>query len=184
MTPSSAASIDWPTPRDDIATFGAACAISSGDRSSGGHRTCASSPPRLPPRPTPSRRCRPASPPTRRACFCGPASIPTTPRACARRRCSSPAARAAKDGFTLIEGSCFAASPAGTTNRRRLRDHARRDPGPAEGGAAARRGAARPARRHGRVRLRRRRGRHHRARARHRRRRSASSASSSIRTAT
>ena len=26
-------------------------------------------------------------------------------------------ARAAKEGFTLIEGSCFAASPAGTTNR-------------------------------------------------------------------
>src|ERR1700721_2830309 len=25
--------------------------------------------------------------------------------------------RAAKEGFTLIEGSCFAASPAGTTNR-------------------------------------------------------------------
>jgi microcystin degradation protein MlrC len=25
--------------------------------------------------------------------------------------------RAATDGFTLIEGSCFAASPAGTTNR-------------------------------------------------------------------
>ena len=25
--------------------------------------------------------------------------------------------RAARDGFTSIEGSCFAASPAGTTNR-------------------------------------------------------------------
>src|SRR5918912_4577803 len=33
--------------------------------------------------------------------------------------------RAASEGFTLIEGSCFAASPAGTTNRadyERMRD--------------------------------------------------------------
>src|SRR3954471_9470013 len=37
------------------------------------------------------------------------------------RMCTAPLfvarRRAAKDGFTLIEGSCFAASPAGTTNR-------------------------------------------------------------------
>src|SRR6266436_5059126 len=43
--------------------------------------------------------------------------------------------RAEKDGFTLIEGSCFAASPAGITNRAGLRDDARRDPG-AGGGSA------------------------------------------------
>ena len=55
--------------------------------------------------------------PTRRASSCGPASIPTTRRACARRRCSSPAGAPRREGFTLIEGSCFAASPAGTTNR-------------------------------------------------------------------
>ncbi|MEZ5816802.1 MAG: M81 family metallopeptidase [Hyphomicrobiaceae bacterium] len=40
----------------------------------------------------------------------------------APRMCTAPLfvarRRAAKDGFTLIEGSCFAASPAGTTNRR------------------------------------------------------------------
>src|SRR5262249_12971799 len=39
----------------------------------------------------------------------------------APRMCTAPLfvarQRAAKDGFTLIEGSCFAASPAGTTNR-------------------------------------------------------------------
>lgn len=39
----------------------------------------------------------------------------------APRMCTAPLfvarRRAAKDGFTLIEGSCFAASPAGTTNR-------------------------------------------------------------------
>ena len=39
----------------------------------------------------------------------------------APRMCTAPLfvarARAAKEGFTLIEGSCFAASPAGTTNR-------------------------------------------------------------------
>jgi microcystin degradation protein MlrC len=39
----------------------------------------------------------------------------------APRMCTAPLfvmrKRAAKDGFTLIEGSCFAASPAGTTNR-------------------------------------------------------------------
>jgi microcystin degradation protein MlrC len=40
----------------------------------------------------------------------------------APRMCTAPLfvarRRAAKEGFTLIEGSCFAASPAGTTNRR------------------------------------------------------------------
>ena len=40
----------------------------------------------------------------------------------APRMCTAPLfvarARAAAEGFTLIEGSCFAASPAGTTNRR------------------------------------------------------------------
>jgi len=40
----------------------------------------------------------------------------------APRMCTAPLfvarRRAAKDGFTLIEGSCFAASPAGTTNRK------------------------------------------------------------------
>ena len=40
----------------------------------------------------------------------------------APRMCTAPLVvarrRAAKDGFTLVEGSCFAASPAGTTNRR------------------------------------------------------------------
>src|SRR5260370_8113225 len=39
----------------------------------------------------------------------------------APRMCTAPLfvgrARAAKEGFELIEGSCFAASPAGTTNR-------------------------------------------------------------------
>jgi microcystin degradation protein MlrC len=39
----------------------------------------------------------------------------------APRMCTAPLfvarRRAAKDGFTLIEGSCFAASPAGITNR-------------------------------------------------------------------
>ena len=39
----------------------------------------------------------------------------------APRMCTAPLfvarRRAASDGFTLIEGSCFAASPAGTTNR-------------------------------------------------------------------
>jgi microcystin degradation protein MlrC len=39
----------------------------------------------------------------------------------APRMCTAPLfvarRRAAKDGFTLLEGSCFAASPAGTTNR-------------------------------------------------------------------
>jgi len=39
----------------------------------------------------------------------------------APRMCTAPLfvarRRAAKEGFTLIEGSCFAASPAGTTNR-------------------------------------------------------------------
>jgi microcystin degradation protein MlrC len=39
----------------------------------------------------------------------------------APRRCTVPLvggrARAAKEGFELIEGSCFAASPSGTTNR-------------------------------------------------------------------
>ena len=39
----------------------------------------------------------------------------------APRMCTAPLLvarrRAAKEGFTLIEGSCFAASPAGTTNR-------------------------------------------------------------------
>src|SRR5829696_9023181 len=40
----------------------------------------------------------------------------------APRMCTAPLfvarKRAAQEGFTLIEGSCFAASPAGTTNRR------------------------------------------------------------------
>src|SRR3954449_7257432 len=39
----------------------------------------------------------------------------------APRMCTAPLfvarRRAAKEGFTLVEGSCFAASPAGTTNR-------------------------------------------------------------------
>ncbi len=39
----------------------------------------------------------------------------------APRMCTAPLfvarQRAVKDGFTLIEGSCFAASPAGTVNR-------------------------------------------------------------------
>ena len=39
----------------------------------------------------------------------------------APRMCTAPLfvarRRAGKEGFTLIEGSCFAASPSGTTNR-------------------------------------------------------------------
>ena len=38
-------------------------------------------------------------------------------RACARRRCSSAGRAPRPRASTLIEGSCFAASPAGTTNR-------------------------------------------------------------------
>ena len=80
-------------------------------------RICACSPPRSRPRPTPSRRCRPASP-------LQGERVPAARRA--SRRCAAhvhgaavrrPPARAKADGFTLIEGSCFAASPAGTTNR-------------------------------------------------------------------
>ena len=78
---------------------------------------CACSPPRSPPRPTPSRRCRPASRTTRNRCSSGPASIRPTRRACAPRRCSSAGRAPRPRASTLIEGSCFAASPAGTTNR-------------------------------------------------------------------
>jgi microcystin degradation protein MlrC len=50
--------------------------------------------------------------------FLGPGEHPDD----APRMCTAPLfvarRRAAKDGFTLIEGSCFAASPAGTTNRK------------------------------------------------------------------
>jgi len=49
--------------------------------------------------------------------FLRPGEHPTD----APRMCTAPLfvarARAAREGFTLIEGSCFAASPAGTTNR-------------------------------------------------------------------
>jgi microcystin degradation protein MlrC len=53
----------------------------------------------------------------RESVFYGPGQHPDD----APRMCTAPLfvarRRAAKDGFTLIEGSCFAASPAGTTNR-------------------------------------------------------------------
>ena len=91
----------------------------------------------------------------------------------APRMCTAPlfvARRRAKaEDFTLIEGSCFAASPAGTTNRAdyefmrdEILDQLQRS-------ATARRRAARPARRHGGAWLRRRRRRRHRTRPRHRR---------------
>jgi microcystin degradation protein MlrC len=54
----------------------------------------------------------------REAVFLRPSEHPDD----APRMCTAPLfvarARAAAEGFTLIEGSCFAASPAGTTNRR------------------------------------------------------------------
>src|SRR5499433_2586783 len=53
----------------------------------------------------------------RESVFFRPGEHPTD----APRMCTAPLfvgrARAAKEGFELIEGSCFAASPAGTTNR-------------------------------------------------------------------
>lgn len=53
----------------------------------------------------------------RESVFFRPGEHPTD----APRMCTAPLfvarARAAREGFTLIEGSCFAASPAGTTNR-------------------------------------------------------------------
>ena len=86
----------------------------------------------------------------RKACFSVPASIPTD----APRMCTAPLfvarQRAAKaEGFKLIEGSCFAASPAGTTNRADYEFMRDEILGAAQGGAAGRRRAVRPARRHG-----------------------------------
>ena len=147
--PSSAASIDWPMPRGDIATFGAACAISNVDSSPGETRHA----------PLHRHACHRdqhllaaadrASPPTRRACSSGPASIPTMRRACAPRRCSSPAGAPPSGRLHADRGQLLCRQPGRHDQPRRLRDHARRDPGPAQGGAAGRRRAARPARRHG-----------------------------------
>src|ERR1700719_2754824 len=53
----------------------------------------------------------------REGVFYRPGEHPTD----APRMCTAPLfvarARATRDGFTLVEGSCFAASPSGTTNR-------------------------------------------------------------------
>ena len=81
-------------------------------------------------------------------------------RAAVRRPRRAPRRRLQAD-----RGQLLRRQPRRHNQPRRLRDHARRDPGPARGGAAGRRRAARPARRHGGARLRRRRRRHHRARA-------------------
>ena len=99
----------------------------------------------------------------RESVFLGPGEHPTD----APRMCTAPLmvgrARAQAEGFELIEGSCFAASPAGTTNRADyefMRDEILdqlKAALPVDGAAA------RPARRHGGARLRRRRRRHRRA---------------------
>ena len=74
-----------------------------------------------------------------------------------------------RGGLHPDRGQLLRRQPGGHHQPRRLRVHARRDPGPGEGGDAAGRRAARAARRHGGARLRRRRGRRDRAGARHRR---------------
>jgi len=79
----------------------------------------------------------------------------------APRMCTAPLwvarRRAAAEGFTLVEGSCFAASPAGTTVRRTTSTCATRSRTGAARDAPGRR-AARPPRGDGRRRVRRRRG--------------------------
>ena len=81
---------------------------------------CASSLRRSPPRPTPSRRCRPTAPASRWPSTPRPGSIRKR-RRCAPRRWWRCAGAPRRTGFTLIEGTATWAEPAGSCSARPMR---------------------------------------------------------------